>query len=93
MNKSELVTKIAEITTFTKKEVNIVITAFIELIIITVAKRENVKLTGFGSFKLRSIKGRNGINPVTKQRIWIPASTKPTFLAGKFFKDKISLSN
>lgn len=93
MNKSELIHEIAQITKFTKKEINLIITTLIEIIITKVADNEPVALVGFGSFKLRERKSRNGINPKTKERIVIPSSRKPIFSSGKFFKDKVNNLN
>lgn len=93
MNKFELITQIAHITKFTKKEINLVITLLIELIISSVAKNEKVTLVGFGSFKRREVKGRYGFNPQTRERVYVPASKKPLFLAGKFFKNKVNTLN
>ena len=93
MNKSELINEIARITKFTKKEINLLITTLIEIIITKVAYNETITLVGFGSFKLREQKSRIGINPKTKERIMIPAYRKPIFSSGKFFKDKVNNLN
>jgi DNA-binding protein HU-beta len=93
MNKFELINQIAYITKFTKKEINLILSLLIELIINSVAKNEKVTLVGFGCFKLREVKGRQGFNPQTRQHIYIPASKKPLFLAGKFFKHKVNNLN
>jgi integration host factor subunit alpha len=43
------------------------------------ARQENVKLTGFGTFNLVQRKGRMGRNPQTGDRIRLPASRYVTF--------------
>lgn len=93
MNKSELINEIALITKLTKKEINFVITTLLELIITKVANGEKITLVGFGSFKLHTLESRNGINPRTGQRLFIPASKKPIFSSGKFFKNKVNNLN
>lgn len=90
MNKFELINEIARTTKFTKKEINLILTAIIETIISTVAKKEKVTLVGFGSFKIRSIKSRYGINPRTKRKIFIPESNRPFFSVGKIFKNTVN---
>ena len=90
MNKSELIDEIACTTKFTKKEINIVITTLIEIIITKVANNETITLVGFGSFKLQERKSRKGINPKTKEKLLIPASRKPIFSSGKYFRDKVN---
>lgn len=90
MNKSELIHEIAHTTKFTKKEINIIITRLIEIIITKVADNETITLVGFGSFKLQERKSRKGINPKTKEKLLIPASRKPIFSSGKYFRDKVN---
>jgi DNA-binding protein HU-beta len=90
MNKSELIHEIARTTKFTKKEINIVITTLIEIIITKVADNETITLVGFGSFKVQKRKSRKGINPKTKEKLLIPASRKPIFSSGKYFRDKVN---
>jgi DNA-binding protein HU-beta len=93
MNKSELITEIALTTKFTKKEINFIITTLLELIITKVSNGEKITLVGFGSFRLHNVKSRNGINPRTREEIFIPASKKPIFSSGKFFKNKVNTLN
>ena len=93
MNKSELINEIAQITKFTKKEINLILTTLIEIIINRVAINEKITLVGFGSFKLAERKSRNGINPKTKEKILIPAYRKPIFSSGKFFRAKVNTLN
>lgn len=90
MNKFELINEIARATNFTKKEINLILTILIEIIITTVAKKEKVTLVGFGSFKLKYKKSRYGINPQTKERIFIPETNVPSFSVGKIFKEKVN---
>jgi DNA-binding protein HU-beta len=87
MNKGDLVTKIADDTELTQKQVDEVINSLLEEIKKQVAKGEKITLTGFGTFSKRSRKGRTGRNPRTGEEIKIPASSVPAFSAGKQFKD------
>ena len=90
MNKSELVSAIAERTGQTKKDSEIVITAVFDTISDAMASGEKIQLVGFGSFEVKNRKPRIGRNPKTKERIDIAASRAPVFKPGKALKDAVN---
>ena len=90
MNKSELITNMAEKASLTKKDTEAALRAFIESVEETLEKGEKVQLVGFGTFEARKRAARVGRNPRTKEEINIPESIVPVFKAGKEFKEKIS---
>lgn len=90
MNKSELITSIAEKSKVTKKDAEAMLKGFIESVEETLEKGDKVQLVGFGTFETRKRAARVGRNPRTKEEITIPESTVPVFKAGKEFKDKVN---
>ena len=90
MNKSELISNMAEKSKLTKKDAELALKAFIESVEETLEKREKVQLVGFGTFETRDRAARIGRNPRTKEEISIPESTVPVFKAGKEFKDTVN---
>lgn len=91
MNKAELVTKVADNTTFKKKDVEATLDAVLDVIQEALASGESVKLIGFGTFETRSRKARMGRNPQKPENlISIPASKAPVFKAGKSLKDAVN---
>ncbi|AFZ15422.1 MAG TPA: HU family DNA-binding protein [Oculatellaceae cyanobacterium] len=92
MNKGELVDKVAEKATVTKKQADAVLTAALESIMEAVSEGDKVTLVGFGSFESRERKAREGRNPKTGEKMDIPATKVPAFSAGKLFKDKVAPS-
>ena len=54
------------------------------------APGEKVQLIGFGSFESKKRAERIGRNPKTKEKITIPASKAPAFVAGKDLKDAVN---
>jgi DNA-binding protein HU-beta len=90
MNKGELVDRVAQTATVTKKQADAVITATIEAIMEAVSKGDKVTLVGFGSFESRERKAREGRNPKTGDKMEIPATKVPAFSAGKLFKEKVA---
>ncbi len=89
MNKGEIVQKISDETGLTQRQVDQVVTSFLECIKEGVAQGDKITLTGFGTFQKKDRKGRTGRNPRTGEEIQIPASSVPAFSAGKQFKDTV----
>ena len=90
MNKSELITSIADKSKLSKADAEKALKGFIETIEETLEKGEKVQLVGFGTFETRERAARMGRNPRTKEEIEIAASTVPAFKAGKEFKEKVN---
>ncbi len=62
MNKTELISAVAEESGLTKKDAEKAVTAVIDTIIDSVAKDEKVQIAGFGTFEQRE-KGKNRQQP------------------------------
>jgi len=90
MNKGELVDKVAEKATVTKKQADAVLSATLEAIMEAVSQGDKVTLVGFGSFERRDRKAREGRNPKTGDKMKIPETKVPAFSAGKLFKEKVA---
>ena len=90
MNKNELISAMATNTGLSKKDVESVLNSFVNVVSDELAKKEKVQLVGFGTFETRSRNAREGVNPQTKEKISIPASTVPAFKPGKGLKDKVN---
>ena len=82
MNKGELVDRISQKATVTKKQADAVLSAAIETIMEAVSEGDKVTLVGFGSFERRDRKEREGRNPKTGEKMSIPAT--------KLFKEKVA---
>ena len=89
MNKAELISSIAEKTELTKKDVELVVNGFLNVVQGTLAKGDKVQLVGFGTFELRERKARIGRNLKTGEKLEIPAAKVPAFKAGKALKDAV----
>jgi len=87
VNKADLVEKVAKQTELTKVQSEQVIDAALEVIARAVAKGDEVKLVGFGTFSRTVRKSRTGRNPKTGTKLVIPATKVPKFKAGKDFRD------
>ncbi len=90
MNKTELISRVAEISEITKKDAEKAVNATLEAIEGTLAGGEKVQLVGFGTFEVRDRAARTGRNPKTGEEIKIPATKVPAFKPGKALKEKVT---
>ncbi len=88
VNKSELITSMAEKSKLTKKDAETALKAFIESVEEALEGGEKVQLVGFGTFETRERAERVGRNPRTKEEITIPASIAPVSKQEKKLKRK-----
>ena len=93
MNKSELVSKVADIAKFTKSDAAKAVDAFIEAVKKSLASGEEVRLVGFGTFLVVKREATDGRNPRTGDVIKIPASKQPKFRAGKELKEAVNTTS
>ncbi len=89
MNKSELISAVAEKAGISKKDAEGAVNSFVSIVENALAAGEKVSLVGFGAFEVRERAAREGINPLTKEKIHIAASKVPAFKAGKALKDAL----
>lgn len=90
MNKSELISAIADAAELSKADAGRAVDAFVGAVKKALKKGDTVSLIGFGTFSVRKRAARVGRNPRTGENIKIKASKTPTFKAGKALKDGVS---
>ena len=90
MNRTELVAAMAEKTQLSKKDADLALTAFIDVVSEEMQKGEKVQLVGFGTFEVSERAAREGRNPQTGETMTISASKSPKFKAGKALKDLVN---
>ena len=90
MNKTELVTAMADQAGLTKKDAEAALKAFVDVITEGLKNGEKSSLVGFGTFDVAERAAREGINPATGKKIQIAASKAPKFKAGKALKDAVN---
>ena len=91
MNKTELVTAVAEKASLSKKDADIAVSAVVDAVTAALVAGDKVQLVGFGTFEVRTRGARQGLNPQTKEKIQIKASKAPVFKAGKALKDSVNI--
>ncbi len=90
MNKSELVSAIAEASGLTKADSEKALNATTEAIKGALAKGESIQLIGFGTFSISERAARTGRNPQTGKEIQIGAKKVAKFKAGKALDESIN---
>lgn len=90
MNKTELITAIAENAEISKKDAEKALKAFADVITEELRKGEKVQLVGFGTFEVSERAAREGRNPQTGKTMKIEACKAPKFKAGKALKDAVN---
>ena len=90
MNKAQLIDEIVAKTGLKKKDVENIVTAFINISSETLAKGEKIQIAGLGSFEVKTKAQRPGRNPKTQEVIIIPESKSIAFSASKTLKDLIN---
>lgn len=89
LNKKALADIVAEKIEISKKDAIEVVETVFETIANNLKNGGNVEIYGFGKFEVKKRAARNGINPITKEKIKIAASKVPAFKASKSLKDLV----
>ena len=87
MNRTELVAAMAEKTQLSKKDADLALKAFIDVVSEEMQKGEKVQLVGFGTFEVSERAAREGRNPKTGETMTISATKTPKYKDGKALKD------
>ena len=89
MNRRELINAVATHVDADAKDVDRVLSGFTEVVTSTVAKGEQVAISGFAKFAKVERAARMGRNPATGEQIHIKASKKARITPLKAFKDAV----
>ena len=90
MSKQELVEIVAEKAELSKAAAARAVDAVFEGVTTGLKKEGKVTLVGFGTFSAKKRAAREGINPLTKEPLKIPAKTVASFKAGSKLKDALN---
>lgn len=90
MNKNELISAVAESSGLSKSDASSAVEAVFDTITRVLAKGDEVRLVGFGTFAVAKRKASMGRNPRTGEPMPIKASSQPKFKSGKGLKDAVN---
>jgi len=90
MTKADLVEEVVRVSNVSKKHAEIIVNTVFSSIIDALQQDDKIELRGFGSFRVRRRRSRQGRNPKTGDRVEVPEKRIPYFKPGKELKDLIN---
>ena len=91
MNKKDVIKEVANRhADLTQKKIGEIVDDVLEVIKENLVKGDKVLFAGFGSFEVTERAAREGINPLTKEPLHIPAKAVASFKAGSKLKDALN---
>lgn len=90
MNHRELVKQVAAVANLTEDNASAVVKAVTGAVAEALAKGDEVRVHGFGTFSVSERAARTGRNPQTGETIDIPASKVVRFKSAKGLKDLVN---
>ncbi|MCH2693224.1 MAG: integration host factor subunit beta [Acidobacteriia bacterium] len=91
MTKADLVDAVSRVTELNRKDSEIVVESLFESIVKALKSGDKLEVRGFGSFRIRERRARQGRNPKTGEKVNVPEKRVPYFKPSKELKDLINL--
>lgn len=90
MTKAELIDKITEKKQgLTRKQVEVIVNTVLDGIKDALSRDDKVEIRGFGSFRVRHRRAKEGRNPKTGETVSVPPKKVPFFKAGKEMRELV----
>ncbi len=89
MTKADIIDIISAQTGLTKIETGAVVNGFLNTVIESMKRGENIELRGFGSFKVVKRARRTARNPKTNEEVVVPEQYVPVFKVSREFKKEV----
>ncbi len=90
MTKADLVEQVVRVADVSKKHAETIVNTVLSSIVDALRRDDKIELRGFGSFRVRRRRSRQGRNPKTGDRVAVPEKRNPYFKPGKELKDLIN---
>ena len=90
MTKADLVDEVVRVSSVSKKDAETIVNTVFASIVDALQREDKIELRGFGSFRVRRRRSRQGRNPKTGDRVDVPEKRIPYFKPGKELKDLIN---
>ena len=87
--KSDIATNISKKTLISNRLAKQLLDTFIQ-VVVSSSKKQNIKITGFGTFENKLTPSRVGRNPKTGEEFMIAERTKLRLITSNFIKEKIN---
>ncbi len=89
VGRQELSRRVAQKTNLSQKQAAEVVEATIVTVREALQSGDEVRLVGFGSFKVRTSAARKGVNPQTRRPLEVPAKERVRFSPGKELSEAV----
>ena len=90
MTKADLVDEVCRVTELSRKDSEVIVETIFESIIKALKSGDKLEVRGFGSFRIRERKPRQGRNPKTGENVSVPEKKVPYFKPSNELKDLIN---
>ena len=91
MTRSELINRVADrVPHLTRKDEEIVVDTIFDVMTDSLSRGEGIEIRGFGSFKVKHRRERQGRNPKTGEQVQIPSKRMPRFKIAKELHERIN---
>ncbi len=90
MNKSELVTKLAQECNISPDEAGMCVDVFLDTMKKALLEGSRIEIRGFGSFKMKDYGAYVGRNPKTGEQVEVKPKRMPFFRPGKELKELVN---
>lgn len=90
MTKADLIEEVVRVSKVSKKHAEVIVNTVFLSIIDALQRDDKIELRGFGSFRVRKRRSRQGRNPKTGDHVEVPEKRIPYFKPGKELKDLIN---
>ncbi len=92
MTKSQLIETVAsKIQTVSKKDIEVIVDTIFNCMTDSLTRDERIEIRGFGSFVSKVREAREGRNPKTGEKVFVPKKRTPFFTVGKELKERVDL--
>ena len=90
MTRSELIARLADLHPQLKiSDAELAVKLILDALSNTLSKNGRAEIRGFGSFELNYRPPRNGRNPKTGVKVYVPAKYVPHFKVGKELRERV----
>jgi len=90
MNKSDLISQLAEKKKIPTKEAASIVNIILEAMTDVLAQGKSIEIRGFGSFSVKKYEAYEGINPSSGEKVKVKPKRLPVFKVGKDLRERVN---
>ena len=88
-HRQELVAKFAKKANVSRRNAGVYLNILLDVIQLMLARKGELKLPGFGTFRAKAVPERKGINPLTGRKVTFSPGVRVSFKPGRPLKEKV----